>query len=188
MAASRLLRAVAAFVILLSFAAGLRKLHEGCHSDLSADFLHFGVSDFPSKNTFKKCFKIVLHNNSTWLDDKESDDEVLRRQYLHLWEAVRSFEPEFVDAEMKRRQDLAAEGSTLVWLPRAGCALLWTASGSELLCFSSFAFHFELQMAECLCHLIFVFVGVVSRNHDRIVYMWKKKGSFRFWLLLSFSI
>ena len=46
MAASRLLRAVAAFVILLSFAAGLRKLHEGCHSDLSADFLHFGVSDF----------------------------------------------------------------------------------------------------------------------------------------------
>ena len=25
-----------------------------------ADFLHFGASDFPSKNTFKKCFKIVF--------------------------------------------------------------------------------------------------------------------------------
>ena len=51
MAASRLLHAVAACVILLSFAAGLRKivlewLHEGCDSDLSADFLHFGASDF----------------------------------------------------------------------------------------------------------------------------------------------
>ena len=57
MAASRLLRAVAAFVILLSFAAGLRKLHEGCHSDLSADFLHFGVSDFPSKNALKSASK-----------------------------------------------------------------------------------------------------------------------------------
>ena len=85
---------------------------------------------------------------------------------------------------------LAAEGSTLVWLPRAGCALLWTASESELLCFSSFAFHLGLQTAECLCHLIFVSVCVVTnrtRNHDRIAYMWQKKGSFRFWLL-SFSI
>ena len=36
----------------------------------------------------------ILHSNSTWLDDKESDDEILRRQYLHLWEAVRSFEPD----------------------------------------------------------------------------------------------
>ena len=70
MAASRLLRAVAAFVILLSFAAGLRKSYwSGCmrHSDLSADFLHFGVSDFPSKNPFKKCFKIVFF--SLWRRD-----------------------------------------------------------------------------------------------------------------------
>ena len=29
-------------------------------SDLLADFLHFGASDFPSKNPFKKCFKIVF--------------------------------------------------------------------------------------------------------------------------------
>ena len=35
-------------------------LHEGCDSDLLADFLHFGASDFPSKNPFKKCFKIVF--------------------------------------------------------------------------------------------------------------------------------
>ena len=28
--------------------------------DLSADFLHCGTSDFPSKNPFKKCFKIVF--------------------------------------------------------------------------------------------------------------------------------
>ena len=34
--------------------------HEGCHSDLLADFLHFGASEFPSKNSFKKCFKIVF--------------------------------------------------------------------------------------------------------------------------------
>ena len=32
-------------------------LHEGCHSDLSADFLHFGASDFPSN-----CFSKVLQN------------------------------------------------------------------------------------------------------------------------------
>ena len=56
MAASRLLRAVAALVILLSFAAGSRKSDwSGCMkaaSDLSADFLHFGASDFPSKKSF----------------------------------------------------------------------------------------------------------------------------------------
>ena len=53
----------------------------------------------------------ILHGNSTWLDDRESDDEVLRRQYLHLWEAVRSFDSEFVDAEMRRRQGRAADGA-----------------------------------------------------------------------------
>ena len=83
MAASRLLRAVAAFVILLSFAARLRKSYwSGCMKaatvDLLADFLHFGASDFPSKNPFKKCFKIVLHNNSTWVDV----ERVGRRSFL----------------------------------------------------------------------------------------------------------
>ena len=33
---------------------------KGCDMDLLADFLHFGASDFPSKNPFKKCFKIVF--------------------------------------------------------------------------------------------------------------------------------
>ena len=42
-------------------------LHEGCDSDLSADFLHFGTSDFPSKNLFEKCFKIVFF--SLWRRD-----------------------------------------------------------------------------------------------------------------------
>ena len=34
---------------------------------MSADFLHFGASDFPSKNSFKKCFKIVFF--SLWRRD-----------------------------------------------------------------------------------------------------------------------
>ena len=42
-------------------------LHEGCDSDLSADFLHFGASNFPFKNPFKKCFKIVFF--SLWRRD-----------------------------------------------------------------------------------------------------------------------
>ena len=36
--------------------------------DLLADFLHFGANDFPSKNPFKKCFKIVFF--SLWRRDK----------------------------------------------------------------------------------------------------------------------
>ena len=31
-----------------------------CDSHLSADFLNFGASNFPFKNLFKKCFKIVF--------------------------------------------------------------------------------------------------------------------------------
>ena len=38
----------------------LEWLHEGSHRDLSADSLHFGANDLPSKNPFKKCFKIVF--------------------------------------------------------------------------------------------------------------------------------
>ena len=57
MAASRLLHAVAACVILLSFAAGLRKSYwSGCMKAATVIcqqiFLHFGASDFPSKNLF----------------------------------------------------------------------------------------------------------------------------------------
>ena len=35
--------------------------------DLLADFLHFGASDFPFKNPFKKCYKIVFF--SLWRRD-----------------------------------------------------------------------------------------------------------------------
>ena len=51
-------------------------LHEGCDSDLSADFLYLGASDFPSKNIFKKCFKIVFF--SLW-----RRDPVLELQFPH---------------------------------------------------------------------------------------------------------
>ena len=68
------------------------------------------------------------------------------------------------------------------------------ASGSELLCFSSFAFHLELRTAECLCHLILVSVCVVTnrtKNHDRIAYVWQKKdlsdfGCFHFLFKINF--
>ena len=64
MAASRLLLATAACVILLSFAVGLRKSYwSGCMKAatlICADFLHFGASEFLFKNSFKKCFKIVF--------------------------------------------------------------------------------------------------------------------------------
>ena len=65
MAASRLLHAVAACVILLSFAAGLRKSYwSGCMKAATVIcqqiFSILGASDFPSKNPFKKCFKIVF--------------------------------------------------------------------------------------------------------------------------------
>ena len=59
-----------------------------------------------------------------------------------------------------------------------GCALLWTAFEFELLSFSSFAFDLALRTAECLSHLLLVYVCVVTnrtKNHDRIAYMWKKK-------------
>ena len=45
MAASRLL------------GAAVEWLHQGCHSDLSADFLNFGAGDFPLKNQWKSASK-----------------------------------------------------------------------------------------------------------------------------------
>ena len=35
-------------------------LHQGCDSDLSADFLHFGAGDFPLKIPFQKCFNFFF--------------------------------------------------------------------------------------------------------------------------------
>ena len=60
-AASRLLGAAAACVILLSLQLDLVNrigwLHQGCDSDLSADFLNFGASNFPLKVLLKSASK-----------------------------------------------------------------------------------------------------------------------------------
>ena len=60
MAASRLLRVVAAFVILLFFAAGSRKSSwsgcmKACDLDLLADFLHFGTNVFLLHVDLEQC-------------------------------------------------------------------------------------------------------------------------------------
>jgi hypothetical protein len=47
----------------------LEWLHQGCDSDLSADFLNFGATNFLFKNPFKKCFQIVF-----WLQESFSFD------------------------------------------------------------------------------------------------------------------
>ena len=65
MAASRLLGAAAACVILLSFAAEHRKSYwNGCvHAAIvicQQIFSTLASSNFPFKNPFKKCFKIVF--------------------------------------------------------------------------------------------------------------------------------
>ena len=39
---------------------GTSWLHEGCDSDLSVDFLHFSIDDFPFKISSKECFEIVF--------------------------------------------------------------------------------------------------------------------------------
>ena len=80
MAASRLLGAAAACVILLSFAAEDRKSYwNGCIKAakviFSADFLNFGANNFAFKIPFKKCFKIVFL--SLW-----RRDPVLELQFL----------------------------------------------------------------------------------------------------------
>ena len=68
MAVSRLLHAVAACVILLSFAAGLPKSYwSGCMKAATVICQQIGASDFPSKNPFKKCFKIFFF--SLWRRD-----------------------------------------------------------------------------------------------------------------------
>jgi hypothetical protein len=68
MVASRLLGAVKT-IVFCSWISEivLEWLHQGCDSDLSADFLNFGASNFPFKNPFKKCFKIVFF--SLWRRD-----------------------------------------------------------------------------------------------------------------------
>ena len=85
MAASRLLGAAAACVILLSFAAEDRKSYwNGCIKAaivISADFPNFGANNFPFKIPFKKCFKIVFL--SLW-----RRDPVLELQIVVYWEGL----------------------------------------------------------------------------------------------------
>ena len=74
-------------------------------SDLSADFLHFGASDFPSKNPYKKCFKIVFF--SLW-----RRDPVLELQFPTPLRV-------FLLCFATQSPQIALE-----WL-RQGCFLLW---------------------------------------------------------------
>ena len=106
MAVSRLLHAVAACVILLSFAAVNRigvaawRLRQWFVSRF-----FFGASDFPSKNLFKKCFKIVFF--SLW-----RRDPVLELQFpMPLRVVLLCF--------ATQSPQIALE-----WL-RQGCFLLW---------------------------------------------------------------
>ncbi|CAK9072089.1 unnamed protein product [Durusdinium trenchii] len=50
----------------------------------------------------------TIHSHSTWLRDREGENEVLRKQYHVLWDAVRAFDPSFVDTEMRGRQERQA--------------------------------------------------------------------------------
>ena len=86
MAASRLLGAAAACVILLSFAAEDRKSYwNGCIKAAivicQQIFPNFGVDNFPFKIPFKKCFKIVFL--SLW-----RRDPVLELQIVVYWEGL----------------------------------------------------------------------------------------------------
>ena len=63
--ASRLIRVVATFVILVFFAAGSRTSYwsdcmKASNNHLLADFLHFSINNFLSKNAFKMYFKLFF--------------------------------------------------------------------------------------------------------------------------------
>ena len=97
MAVSRLLHAVAAYVILLFFAAGLRKSYWSGYMN----FLHLGASDFPSKNAFKKCFKIFFF--SLW-----RRDPVLKLQFPTPLRVVLCFATHIVMAASRLLHAVAA--------------------------------------------------------------------------------
>ena len=56
--------------------------------DLLADFFHFGASDFPSKNPFKKCFKIVFF--SLWRRDGfgATISDAVARSSIVFWNSI----------------------------------------------------------------------------------------------------
>ena len=45
----------------------------------------------------------VLQENSGWKDVKRSPNEILRKEYFKLFDECKHFDPDWVDAEMKRR-------------------------------------------------------------------------------------
>lgn len=45
--------------------------------------------------------------NSSWEDQRDSEEELLRKEYLRLWDECKFFDPHFVDEEMKERQRAA---------------------------------------------------------------------------------
>ena len=46
----------------------------------------------------------IMVANSTWRDDRNTEEELLRKEYLRLWTECIHFDASFVDQEMKRRQ------------------------------------------------------------------------------------
>lgn len=43
-------------------------------------------------------------DRSDWKNRRDDEDEVLRKDYLRLWQECKHYDPNFVDQEMKRRQ------------------------------------------------------------------------------------
>ena len=56
--------------------------------------------------TPEQCVKWLqtMADHSTWADERNQANEVLRREYLRFWQEVRDYRPNFQDEEMKRRQ------------------------------------------------------------------------------------
>ena len=49
----------------------------------------------------------TMVQHSTWHEVRETDPELLRKEYLRLWDECKFYDPEFVDHEMKERQRAA---------------------------------------------------------------------------------
>ena len=56
--------------------------------DLLADFLHFGASDFPSKNPFKKCFKLVFFRSGVEIGFGATISDAVARSSIVLCNSV----------------------------------------------------------------------------------------------------
>ena len=56
--------------------------------------------------TVNQCENIMVRN-STWFQDRNTEEELLRKEYLRLWTECIHFDASFVDTEMKRRQSEA---------------------------------------------------------------------------------